>query len=336
MKTALKVHLKAACLTIVLAWFCLWAAGAENIGLGSEDRKGLYDPDPKHLWNRLHQTLLVRAGPDGGEYGFDELDPLLWDHTKHLLVDPSYKNTLEVLDEFLNQHGDALVRDPIKRAMLQRDLWAVFDWTARWAGRRDAPNYEARCRLQTHLATIIRRVALTKEEAASLSDNYSAAVRSGEFPRSLDQRKPLDPFLPPDLFATNGPWICVGMNNGEPLAQTHRSQFSGRSVFLIFMQTPGGRADGTSYLKQLRDFPQPWVYRIDTNIWINAVTGEATSNQTRVVANSDLPQFSPGTTFALVRQALLIDQDGDMIPSRLVESVQIRRYNDVHPKRGAY
>jgi hypothetical protein len=30
---------------------------------------------------------------------------------------------LAVLDEFISTHGERLVRDPLKRAWLQRDLW---------------------------------------------------------------------------------------------------------------------------------------------------------------------------------------------------------------------
>ena len=32
-----------------------------------------------------------------------------------------------MLREFLDHHGEALIDEPLKRAMLQRDLWAVFD-----------------------------------------------------------------------------------------------------------------------------------------------------------------------------------------------------------------
>src|SRR4051794_29276803 len=45
----------------------------------------IYDPDPEHLWNRLHKALWVRTGPDGNEYGHDRLDPLLWMETRHLV-----------------------------------------------------------------------------------------------------------------------------------------------------------------------------------------------------------------------------------------------------------
>ncbi len=90
----------------------------------------IYDPDPNHLWNRLHRALWVRSGPDGKEYGHDRLDPLLWMETRYLLEGEPHEKAIAVLDEFLAMPGEKLVNDPLKRAILQRDLWAVFDWTA--------------------------------------------------------------------------------------------------------------------------------------------------------------------------------------------------------------
>jgi hypothetical protein len=37
---------------------------------------------------------------------------------------------LHLLDELLHTDAENLIRDPVKRALLQRDLWAVFDWSA--------------------------------------------------------------------------------------------------------------------------------------------------------------------------------------------------------------
>src|SRR5215475_11397142 len=63
----------------------------------------IYDSDPAHLWNRLHRALDVRTARDGVEYGRDELDPLLWGETKHLLVGPSHEQAIKLLDEFLSK-----------------------------------------------------------------------------------------------------------------------------------------------------------------------------------------------------------------------------------------
>ena len=89
----------------------------------------LYDRDPNHLWNRLYRALYQRVTTDGKEYGYDELDPLLWWQTKYLLTNPANRQAATVLDEFLSTHGERAINDPLKRAILQRDLWAIFDWT---------------------------------------------------------------------------------------------------------------------------------------------------------------------------------------------------------------
>lgn len=286
--------------------------------------RGLYASDPHHLWNRLHRVLFVRKGPDGVEYGFDQLDPLLWLRTKYLLQGSSHTNAVAVLDEFLSAHGEALIRDPLKRAMLQRDLWAVFDWTV-WPDR-DAPDQRARVALQIRLSTAIHRLALTKDEIDALPDNYHAASQSQALKQAAPDQGPAGPHLPAGLFATNGLWVCLGAPGEQPFAPAHVTRFAGRSTFLILMQTPGGRQETTNYLKRFREYPQPYLYE----------PGTFDTNLTVAVPNPNLPVFPDGTTFALVRQMVLVDRAGSLVPTHLTESLQIRRYNDTHPVRGAY
>jgi hypothetical protein len=78
----------------------------------------IYDPDPQHLWNRLHRALWVRIGPDGKEYGNDRLDPLLWSETKYLLEGKSHEQAIAVLDEFLAKQGEKLVKEPLNTTAL--------------------------------------------------------------------------------------------------------------------------------------------------------------------------------------------------------------------------
>src|SRR6266487_1346341 len=68
----------------------------------ADDENTIYDSDPKHLWNRLQETLFIRTAPGWKSYGIDRLDLLFWSSTKHLLVEPSHRQALAVLDEFLN------------------------------------------------------------------------------------------------------------------------------------------------------------------------------------------------------------------------------------------
>src|SRR5262245_52469128 len=67
----------------------------------------IYDSNPDHLWNRMHRAFYVRTARNGEEYGHDELDPLLWAETKHLLVGPSHQQAIKLLDDFLSVNGAA-------------------------------------------------------------------------------------------------------------------------------------------------------------------------------------------------------------------------------------
>ena len=115
----------------------------------------IYDTDPGHLWNRLHAALFVRTAADGSTWGEDELTPLLWPESKFLLAGEHHKLVLALLDEFLAKDGQKLIKDPLKRAMFQHDLWADFDWlanpTAPYGYRHDDVSREARA-LQVRLA----------------------------------------------------------------------------------------------------------------------------------------------------------------------------------------
>ena len=115
----------------------------------------------------MFRQLYRRTAQDGTEYGSEELDPLLWWDTIYLLEADSHQKAIDVLDEFLSTHAESLIRDPLKRALFQRDIWAVFDWLD-----SQTKPYPARRRdLEIRLAQIIKRVALPKNEIASLPDN---------------------------------------------------------------------------------------------------------------------------------------------------------------------
>jgi len=280
----------------------------------------IYDPDPSHLWNRLHAAIFVRADIPSTARVPDALDPPLWYHTSYLLAQPSHQRFVKLLDEFLSTHGEHLVRDPIKRAILERDLWWVFDWSVeREPDRQNEPGDEKeKQELQSRLAEVMRRLALTPEEIRALPSNYALAVSSGQFAREYDAAHPERPFLPPDLFDSNGSWVQI-YNNGpnmEPVAVSHAQTFS-RSTFVVFMRLPAGRKATFDYLQTLWDFSQPWIARPD----------DERHEQTAV--NPNLPQFPAGTEVALVRQMMLFDNQGNVAATPITESVQIRVYRKI-------
>jgi hypothetical protein len=82
-------------------------------------------------------------------------------------------------------------------------------------------------------------------------------------------------------------------------------------MFFVFMNLPGGRQSTLNFMQTLNALPKP-----------------AASQARRTPGSTSNPAMTlpppPGTKLALVRQMMLIDDEGKMRPSRLIESVQIR------------
>lgn len=270
-----------------------------------------YDPDPNHIWNRLYRSFYRRESRSGREYGYDELDPLLWSQTKYLLTNPSNRQALAVLDEFLSAHGERAIDDPLKRAILQRDLWAILDWTTECLDctRQSQTTSPERLNLQNRLAEVMKRLALSPDQIAALPNTYKQAIGAKAFAPSYDSRKRDQSFLPPDLFDPKGPWVAVSIRGGDLIAPEHVRAFSGRSVFLVFIRLPDGRNSTLDYLKTLSAFPKPWILDPETR---------------RPLPNPELPEFPSGTELALVRLMALIDTEGEFRPTNIVEDIQIR------------
>jgi hypothetical protein len=252
----------------------------------------VYDPNTEHLWNRLFHALYGRTAGNGQEYGREELDPLLWQETNALITGPSHQRALAVLDEFLNTHGERLITDPVRRAMLQRDLWAVFDWLT----FQPSGDLAARGELEQRLAQVIRRLALGRQQIDALPNSYDAALQSGAFPAEYQLANPQAAFLPAGLFTAGDEWIDLGRQGG-PMAMTHLQELPilGRSALLVFLRVPGGRGAGLAYLNALPKLPHP--------------------------------NPPAGTEVALVRRMLLIDDQGEIVPAPLIESIQLRRFD---------
>jgi hypothetical protein len=268
----------------------------------------LYSPDASHIWNRLYFSLYRRSS-EGKEYGYDELDPLLWPTTKYLLNQPANGQAIAVLDEFLATHAERAIADPVARAIMQRDLWAIFDWTTETQG-----NTPEKLNLQNKLAVVIRRLSLSRDQIARLPNTYERTIAAKTFAPAYDANHPEQPFLPPDLLRPKGPWVMVSARGGSPIAATHVAAFSGRSVFFIFMHLPGGRDATLDYLKKLSEFPRPWLLDPETR---------------RAVPNPNLPEFPAGTQLALVRVIVLIDTEGNLEPTNIIEDIQIRVHHTI-------
>ena len=84
----------------------------------------------------------------------------------------------DLFDEFVDRDGHALIRDPLKRALLQHDLWFVFDWLAQ-------DDHHGRRALRSRVAKAIRQLALTKLQIEQLPDTYLQAIESKTFATAL-------------------------------------------------------------------------------------------------------------------------------------------------------
>lgn len=288
---------------------CVWHASASHRNAHPSpetqaDQAGPFSPDPQDISNRLYRQIHVRAAKNGKEYGFDELDPLLWSQTKFLLSGPSHTQVVRLLDEFARTSAEQQFRDPVKKAILARELWAIIDWAAPLTGHEYSEELDqSRRELTSKLATVIHQLALTQTEIAALPDNYQRAIQHKEFLTKYDSAHPDRPFLPPDLFNPRSPWVCIGINGEARIAPIHENTFS-RSAFFVFIHLPGGRRAALVYLKQL--------------------------------AESIAPQKLPiGAEFALVRQLILPDDHGNLVLAPVIESVQIRHYREVGPDESA-
>src|SRR5262245_19166101 len=274
-------------------------------GLKADDAEfangvAVYDADPKHVWNRVYATFYVRTTVDGKSTGHDELDAPLWRKGEYLMKDASHARAVEVLDEFIQERSERLFPAGLKRAILQRDLWAVFDylaspqpWMEEW--RKDQQLTEGRDALLRRLAIVIRRLAMSREAIEGLADNFQLTAAAETYPRQYDPTNRQRAFLPADLLEKDGSWVSYGEADAVTAMQHHRT-YSGRSVVHVRLRLRGGRE---ATVDSLRRHPARSVNTIGA-------------------------QFEAGTQVALVKQALLIDDGGQIRPARITEQAQLR------------
>ncbi|HEY4263519.1 MAG TPA: hypothetical protein VGM98_25370 [Schlesneria sp.] len=315
------------CVTIALVINLIGCTGAAQDAVKVQP---IYDASPSHLWNRVHAALLCRVGPDGKTYGEDRLEPLLWMHSEHLLRGKSFENAVAVLDEFDREGGESLIETPIKKAILQRDLWLVATWLTQ------KPDTEEKQRLQSALAKVIRRLALSSEQIEKLPDNYTSTVAAKVFSSRFDTWQPERSYLPAQVFDPEGPWVCIGRGDGliapQHLREDSSSPFT-NSVFLIFLKLSSTRVKTLQFLTELETFKQP--YLVDNP---NPSPGGMRGQSHPRLPNAALPKWPKGTEVALVRRALLINTNGKIVASPITESLQLRvmRTNTPEPSAAMF
>jgi hypothetical protein len=232
-------------------------------------------PDPAL---RVHDALFLRQAPDGKTYGALELDPLLFPASRRILEPAKQKELLTALDAL--HASDLHARPARERFVLQRDLWAVFDWIF---------EHEPDGALAAALARALHDL---RGVAEGLRTSAEGVV---EFPAGV-------------LDASQG-WVRLADAQGRSITPAHEFHFDGRSRFEVLLRLPGGREPTLAWLERLRALPDP-------------LTGPAEERRFR----ADLPLLPADTEVALVRRALAIDAQGELVATQLVESVQLRRF----------
>jgi hypothetical protein len=258
------------------------------------EAKPLSHADPEHIWNRLHRHVYQRdanVSPDDRE----PLSPLFGSTPSSFLTrGQSHQDALALLDEFLKVPPERRIREPLKRAVLQHDLWEAFTSTTEPA--QDLDDRPQRREIQKRLVQAMQAVALSPREIETLPDNLAAAVKSGKLPEQFDTEHPVRPFLPPDLLAKDGPWVAVASptRSDEVAAPMHVETTKARAVFTVFLRLPAGRKATEAYVKRME--------------------------------GGALPELPEGAQTALLRRWLLIDDQGQLRATPLTESLQLRVY----------
>ncbi len=261
----------------------------------------LFDADPAHPWNRLYQVLHVPI--DEGIGGPVCLGAAGRRQKPFLLENSAYDKALGALDAFLKAKDDERVKDTVKRALLQRDVWYAFDSLGEipYLGERgihEEPTQRRRA-LQKRLAQLMRRLEQPASRLKALPDNYGLTVKKGTYPAKFDAEHPERPYLPVDLSLDDkSDWVIVRAASTGLSAPQHNRFVEGKSVFLTLLRLPGPRKKTEDYLA---DMP--------------------------VDREKGFQPLPDGSQVALVRRMLLPDDKGELRPTPLIEDVRLRIFS---------
>src|ERR1700730_9660199 len=236
--------------------------------LRSNNPLPLFDADPQHLWNRLFAAVTIRpsrlpsvkGGPPVARIeGGDRIEFFGWGGTTYWDESANVAQLERHLDQFLGQGGEKLSTDPLKRVLLQHDLWTLFDFLmiGHMGRRGDFETRHRRNELCRKLARAIHALALPAETLAKLPDNYNLAIQSGRFATTHDFDPNRD-YLPPLILSGADEWQELDFyqaRRSEDVERRyvflHMRAFQGRSYFRVFCRFPNGRSQFESYLGML-------------------------------------------------------------------------------------
>jgi hypothetical protein len=299
--------------------------------LRSSDPLPLFDADPQHLWNRLFAVVTIRpsrlpsirGGPPVARIeGGDRIEFFGWGGTTYWDESENVTRLERLLDEFLAQGGEKLSTDPLKRVLLQHDLWTLFDFLMirHIARRGDPETRHRRTELCGKLARAIQSLALPTETLARLPDNYSLAVQSGRFAATHDFDPKRD-YLPPRLLSGDDAWQELDFyqaRRSEDVERRyvflHMRAFQGRSYFRVLCRFPRGRSQLEEYLRELDARGIDW---------------RASAQHGSIALTPVAPKLPAGTEVALLQYLIELDTDLRLVPTPIVESVRLLIFKGV-------
>ncbi len=284
-------------------------------------------PDP---YDALYDVIMVRT-PMDDHADADPVSPLLWKESRYLVSDGTLARLLQSLAEFNVLSHDQIEAYPtLNRAILQHHLWTVFDWTTQpGLSMGDDPRVlpSKLLKMQSELAVAIGKLALSDAEIQSLPNPLTATAATENFSTNYNADESKQPFLPKDILEDEGPWVCLSKVDHSVPAIVHTESVAARSAFLVLIRLPEGRAAALKYVAELAALRTPWIPGKRPRY---TLIPEAPSLRDLDYHDNPLtPQFPVGTQFALVEQALLINDSGKLTLSPLVHRVQLRVYLNV-------
>ena len=285
----------------------------------------LFNADPHQLWNRIFAAATIRpsrlpsrrGGPPVPRIeGGDRIELFVWGGTTYWDEPANVERLRSLLDQFLAQKAEQLSTDPLKRVLLQHDLWTLFDYLMIGHIERsgDAETRNRRDELCRKLAQVIRALALPSDTLAKLPNNYALAIQSGRFATTHDFNSKRD-YLPPRLLSGEDEWQELDFyqaHRSEDVERRyvflHMRAFRGRSYFRVFCRFPKGRAQLESYLKALD---------------AKGINWRASAQHGSISFTPEAPGLPAGTEVALLQFLIALDTNLQMVPTRLVESVRL-------------
>lgn len=299
--------------------------------LKSDQPLPLFDADPQHLWNRLFAAFYIRprvlpaqdGQPAVTRYeGGDVIEFLAWGRTDYWSSAEVYDRVNPLIDEFLEHKGAQLLSDPLKRAVFHHDLWAVYDHLIDQNIKRrgDLATRHRRDILCGKLARCLSQLALSTAVIEQLPDTYPLAVRSGAFVTSHDFDSTRN-YLPTGLLDDPETWVEIDFYQpkthediSDRFVTLHTQSLQGRSYYRIFYRFPEGRPQVADYLKLLEETGIDW---------------KKAANEGFIATRKEAPRIPVGTEVVLLQLMMTINDQGQPVPTNVVESLQMRVFCNI-------